>query len=347
MRIITQNTTSRIFSSRGKQKQFRTLAVTFLTFVALLNMLHSSNHQEDIIQRKLALPNFINEETMSETLKEYGLSSEDVEKSKEDTGCISRTHKLVYVHIPKTGGSTMINSEIFFDTDLLYLFKKRARPKSGHYPIWSLMSNAKERGIDNYVTATTIRHPCERFISAFRYVTSSKCNSNDMVWKEKSIGDRNIDEYVQHLEDTNWSHMMVHFRKQYPFLMNNELEFGVDHVLCQEQWNEGIERLGEAVVGGIRKRGMDRLFASHMLSNKHETCADLKPETRDAIERHYVMDYCLFDYPSLPTEDGNNMCVGTGKDKESFTARFETCKEKFLAQGINAIDEIGSVIKNE
>lgn len=342
---IIQNTT---FSSpRGRQKQLRTLAVMCLAFVALLNILHSCIHQEGIIQlRKLSLPNFINEETMSEKFKEYGLSSADVEKAQEDTGCISRAHKLVYVHIPKTGGSTIINSEIFFDTDLLYMFKKRAHPKSGHHPIWSLMSNAKERGIDNYETATTIRNPCERFISAFRYVTSSKCNSNDIIWKEKLIGDRNIDEYVQHLEETNWSHMMVHFRKQYSFLMYNEREFGVDHVLCQEHWNEGIERLGEAVVG-IQKRGMDRLFASHMLSNKHETCADLKQETREAIERHYAMDYCLFDYSSLPTDDGDDFCVGTGKDKESFTARFETCKEKLLGQGINVLDEIGSVIKNE
>ena len=87
--------------------------------------------------------------------------------------------------------------------------------------------------------------------------------------------------------------------------MYNEQEFGVDHVLCQ--LSRTMERRYYH-----RKAGLVKLLLlgfkrgewtdHHMLRNKkHKTCADLKLETWEAIERHYAMDCCLFDYPSLPT----------------------------------------------
>ena len=65
----------------------------------------------------------------------------------------------------------------------------------------------------------------------------------------------------------------------------------------------------------------------HMLQNKHERCADLDSKTRDAIERHYAMDYCLFDYESMPVVNSET-CVGTINNKESMTLRFQECKLK-------------------
>ena len=272
---------------------------------------------------------------------------------KDDIGCTSRDNKLVYVHIPKTGGSTVETSELFYNNSRLHYLGFRA-PVAGHHPIDLMMENSEDRGISNFVTATTIRHPCQRFISAFRYVTSStKCNEGDQIKAHNKIGDRTLDEFVVYMEDQGWPRTMAHFDKLYPFLMLHKVEpfevdtFGVDNVLCQAQWDEGVQRLESAIgatpktIRTLRRKEderflseMGKLEGGHKLANKHETCADLKPETREALERHYAMDYCLFEYESLP-EDGEDVCVGTGKNKDWFTAKYQECEIELDAQGIN------------
>jgi len=52
------------------------------------------------------------------------------------------------------------------------------------------------------------------------------------------------------------------------------------------------------------------------------SCADLEPETRKALESHYAMDYCLFGFATLP-KGGEDSCVGTGKDKNWFTVKYQ------------------------
>jgi hypothetical protein len=282
---------------------------------------------------------------LSRMLLSEDLSEEEREIVKDDIGCTSRDNKLVYVHIPKTGGSTVENSEIFYSDNQLFHLGFRA-PVAGHHPIDLMMTNSEERGIANYVTATTIRHPCQRFISAFRYVTSTKSNGGDQITAHKVIGDRNINEFVEHMEKKGWPFTMIHFSKLYPFLIHKADDtFGVDNVLCQAQWDEGVQRLESSIgattesIRTLRREErflsvMGKLEDGHNLANKHETCADLKPETREALERHYAMDYCLFEYESLP-EDGEDVCVGTGKNKDWFTAKYQECKTKLDAEGID------------
>ena len=232
-------------------------------------------------------------------------------------GCISRKNKLVYVHIPKTGGSTIERSKLFEDKKIT----------GGHFKIWQMMFNSEKDGISDFVTATTVRHPCDRFISAFRYLTSNKCNEGDRVLSKQLIADRNIDEYVEHLEKIQWTRVQQHFEPQYKFVLNiDELSVGVDNVLCQEQWNEGIDRLKNAIGTTDKLEGLKK---NHVLQNEHETCQDLKPATRHAIEKHYFMDYCLFDYdfgPSTP-QTGEKQCIGKNNDKESLSMRLHDCLE--------------------
>lgn len=235
-----------------------------------------------------------------------------------DRGCTSRKNKLIYVHIPKTGGSSLERSALFDGV-----------PKTGgHHEISLMMQDGEERGVSNFATAATIRHPCERFISAFRYLQSEKCNDGNKKERAIYIGNRTLDEYVKDEDEIDWkNNPLMHLRPMYPFLLLNNHTFGVDNILCQEQWNEGIERL-EKVVGtsaGLKKK--------HMLENAHETCDDLLPETRHALEMHYAMDYCLFDYNSSHGNE-DDTCVGTGKNRHDFTKKFMQCKFLLDTHGI-------------
>jgi len=237
----------------------------------------------------------------------------------EDVGCTSRENKLIYVHIPKTGGSTIEQSTLFSDARL---------PRS-HYTIGQMMRNAKERDIAHFETAATIRHPCERFISAFRYSISEKNRPQSQRDKAmEQIGERNIDEYVEYLEKNNWKEkkVLILMRSTMTgWLIDGEHDsFGVDTILCQEQWNEGIERLLNKI--GITKN-VTSLYQHKNQVSHHETCADLQPETRAALERYYAMDYCLFGYNSLPDHD-NEQCIGTEHNKTTMTLRYRECQIK-------------------
>jgi|EP00979_Chaetoceros_neogracilis_P017177 hypothetical protein len=275
---------------------------------------------------------------LNRMLLSNNLSEEELRIRKEDNGCISRENKLVYVHIPKTGGSTVERSELF-TTEQEYANAGYRSPIGGHYRIDEMMHDSDSRGISDFVTATTIRHPCERFISAFRYVTGDKCNEGDTIAAEKLIGNRTLHDFVEYMEEEGWPHTMVHFMKMYPFLIHDDhMTFGVDNVLCQAQWEEGAQRL-ETAIGATSNRirtlrrmeeemvlsTMSHLEDDHKLANKHETCADLEPETRKALESHYAMDYCLFGFATLP-KGGEDSCVGTGKDKNWFTVKYQECR---------------------
>lgn len=235
-----------------------------------------------------------------------------------DLGCVSRRHNLVYVHIPKTGGTTIEKSPLFDDVRV-YREKGIRTGTGGHHSVGLLMTDAEERGIAHFQTAAHVRHPCERFISAFRYLTSDKCNDGDKLWSNENIGDMTIDEFVEMAEEKSWKPFgEIHFNRQYRFVVDDGI-FRVDHILCQEQWDEGMSRLYTSIgLEHSEKRDEQKL------KNPHEHCTALKESTRQALERFYAMDYCLFDYPPF-LKDGPSRCLGSTFSKEDFQARYDAC----------------------
>ena len=215
------------------------------------------------------------------------------------------------------------------------LFADHAGPTGGHYAIWQMMNNAEKRGISDFVTAATVRHPCDRFISAFRYLTSDKCNEGDRINSEQQIGNRTIDEYVHHLEETGFDGTQKHFKPQYEFVVSKDGQsVDVNNILCREDWDEGTDRLAAAIG---HNNGFPKLHTSHLLTNAHEACSDLEAETVAAIERLFWMDYCLFGYPLTADHQRNLLsnadfgnesweCPSKHLDKESLTGKYTMCK---------------------
>lgn len=145
------------------------------------------------------------------------------------------------------------------------------------------------------------------------------------------LPDTTLDDYVQYLEDMHWDNLYMHFIPQYQHVVNqNMTKVDVDNILCNEQWDEGgVERLKSVL--GIEMMEIRRALGStsdHVLQNQHEKCQDLKPATREAIERFYAMDYCLFGYDTLPPDEEEGVCIGTENNAESMTKRLQDCKDK-------------------
>lgn len=234
----------------------------------------------------------------------------------DGTMAISRANKLVYVHLPKTGGSSVEHSALFDDS-------RSHHAVGGHHTIGVMTKNAQERGISNFVKAAHIRHPCSRFVSAYAYLTSEICNLHDKRWAKENIGNMSLDEFLKKIEQEPTLLEWVHFTPMWHYVFTPEGKFGLDVALCQENWNEGLDVLGEYLGGSDRIP--KELYSSHSLQNAHSSCAELRPETRQAMERVYAMDYCIFGFSSQPQTG----CQQTKETPEVFTERYARCVARF------------------
>ena len=233
----------------------------------------------------------------------------------DGTMSISRKNKLIYVHSPKSGGSSVENSDLFDDARSHHLV-------GGHFSLELMTLNAQERGIDGFVRASHIRHPCSRFISAYSYLKSDICNPGDKRWAAEHIGNLSLDDFILKLEREPALTGKAHLRPLHHWLFYSDGTFGLDVVLCQETWNESLDVLGQYIAP---HKIPQSLYSSHTLQNAHNSCAELKPETRQAIERVYAMDYCIFGFPSQP----NGECQQMKEKPELFTERYASCVERF------------------
>mmetsp|Transcript_6560 Transcript_6560/g.9613 ORF Transcript_6560/g.9613 Transcript_6560/m.9613 type:complete len:330 (+) Transcript_6560:141-1130(+) len=266
---------------------------------------------------------------------EKNLPLEDQYKS-DHVFQISRLHKLLYVHIPKTGGTTIEVSSLFDDA-------RAHHAVGGHHPISKMLENANERGIDveNFFKVAHVRHPCERFISAFNYLAKGGASEGDAQQAQVHGIDRlSIDEFVTHITNREWfkKGAPIHFIPQVDYLFYKtdgvfggrsysrdrpDGTFGVDMVLCQDHWEEGLERLSRRMYHMILPQTM---YNRQNYAEKRITCRDLQKETREMIEGIYAMDYCVFGYHSFLSD--SDMCVGSFMTPEQFTMKYEKCKEE-------------------
>ena len=236
----------------------------------------------------------------------------------DGTMSISRANKLVYIHTPKTGGSSVENSVLFDDA-------RSHHTVGGHFSVDHMTLDAQERGINDFVKAAHIRHPCSRFISAYAYLTSDICNPGDKRWAKEHIGNMSLDDFILKLEREPGLTGKAHLRPLHHWLFYPDGTFGLDVALCQENWNESLDVLGEYLGGSDRIP--KELYSSHSLQNAHNSCAELRPETRQAIERVYAMDYCIFGFFSQPKTG----CQQTKETPEVFTERYANCVARFGA----------------
>ncbi len=96
---------------------------------------------------------------------------------------INKTHKLIYIHIPKTGGTYI---EYLFDMrkdkTLFSSGDKLLGRTKQHYPYKLIVKEVKN--IENYYIFTTVRNPYYRFLSAYSQYPD-RCNKKFKVMINK------------------------------------------------------------------------------------------------------------------------------------------------------------------
>ena len=205
-----------------------------------------------------------------------------------------------------------------------------------HHTIQEVTMNVTKRRIENFTTAATIRHPCERFMSAFHYVKQLEGAPKVQAFAQRfNMHKANtVDEWVALLDKTPrmWYQLKRKFNHFVPmehWLMYEDGTFGIDVVMCQENWNEGIQRLFQAldmpVPPGVSKRERE---------TKHPTCDSLQESTRASIMNAYALDACLFGYGEFRIPGTSpKTCIGRTYSRAFFTRRHDACQEFLRTQG--------------
>lgn len=105
----------------------------------------------------------------------------------------------MFIHIPKSGGSSVEQSSLFQD--------KTRRP-AGHYHVKRYL---EQEGVTSFKSFAIF----ERFLSAFYYMANGGRNHEDAVWSEKNIGNATIDEWVL---DIGIKDDYFHFESMWPYV---------------------------------------------------------------------------------------------------------------------------------
>lgn len=116
-------------------------------------------------------------------------NSKDFFQRHDKMACYSEKLKVLYIHIPKTGGTTIENILIdLYDFKRVtfeygsYDFVRDIRSRMGFYRYMMLYSNeAKIIDFSSYYKFTFVRHPHSRLMSAIKFICKIKSDFGDTV----------------------------------------------------------------------------------------------------------------------------------------------------------------------
>jgi Sulfotransferase family len=280
-------------------------AITFLALATVFKFLHS-----DEIERHL-------------------LADQRILYVSDNRKHIARNWKLAYVHIPKTGGTSMEDSSLFDRK------RKLGMAPRSHFSVRALRNTSN---VENFLFATHIRHPCERFVSAFLYLRyDPRAKGMRELARQYGIMDfRNVEDFIDWLDVSQfWTSLLTgslfHFRPMFYWIVDDCSDsFGIDLVMCQEYWQDGIHDLALYLKMQYIPRN---LFAKKRVNFLHNSsCIEMDDKYSQAIVQKYSLDACLFGYDEFGEgkfemlHRNRSRCIGSEFNKSWFTERLLFCK---------------------
>jgi len=192
---------------------------------------------------------------------------------------ISRKYKCIFIHIPKTAGTSIEN-----------ILRDRECPVAAGSTHFKMLyyKNKFPKEYKSYLKFSIVRNPWERLVSGFSYFQRGGNGSPQDKQKKKLFGDdfkyftRNIDTFDE-LEDTHF------IQPQYEYLyIDGDLK--VDHLIRFERMDEDYRLLRKRL--GLQIKDLYKIRAT-----KHKHYTDLyDEETRQTVAEKYAKDIEYFGY---------------------------------------------------
>ena len=215
---------------------------------------------------------------------------------------ISTKHKCIFIHIPKTGGSSVHNT-------LIEKIKPEigvTHAEEGHYKLITARKRLKSHMlvpyVDDYFTFCFVRNPWDRFVSAYNYLlTGGSINEDPVTGMDKKDRDNFISPYktfndfvlMNSAGNKIYTKLLwqQHFVPQYKFILNaeNNLE-SVDYIGRFENLHEDFDFI-------CKKIGIEPLDLKHLNNRPHESYQlYYTDKTAEIIYNTYKQDIDYFNY---------------------------------------------------
>ena len=208
---------------------------------------------------------------------------------------ISHQHKVIFVHIPKTGGQSI--EQMFLDDLGLdwagrepLLLRPNVDPEKGPQRLAHLYADeyvkygyVTQEQFDSYLKFAVVRDPYARIVSEyfFRFRKSA-------FWKRPTAST-----FVAQTFDTDYSDTARHLATQARYVMDADGKMLVDRILKLENLKAEIGPLSQEIFGEARPaphRNKSRLAGTRKK-------ARILAQVEAIIAEKYRVDFEAFDYP--------------------------------------------------
>lgn len=189
-------------------------------------------------------------------------------------------HQFIFIHIPKTGGLSILNS--LFNDDI----------RVGHKTALQYFRNDEQRFSD-YFKFAFVRNPYDRLFSAYNFLKRGGLRKVDHEFaKEHIFQFQDFQSFVYFLSDgekaqhiLNWKH----FKPQYQFVCDLDHNVMVDFIGKYESISKDYEYLRQKFGLG---EGLKHVNPSAKSSYRYY----YNQEMMEIVKGLYPLDFELFDY---------------------------------------------------
>jgi len=184
-------------------------------------------------------------------------------------------HKVIFIHIPKTAGTTVLES----------LGAKKNRRDHLSHIVYRQSNHFK---YEQYFKFAFVRNPLSRCISVYKYLSMGGNQGADKI-KYKNVSKQSFDEFVDEYLVEPYLHSNHMLKPQYSFIYNEMGCCVVDFLGKQESFNKDFN----IVLSKIGLSNNEIVSSNKSIFLNH---VQMKSSTKDKIFDIYKKDYEYFGY---------------------------------------------------
>ena len=201
---------------------------------------------------------------------------------------ISHKHKLIFIHIPKTGGTSV--EDVLFKpngkrtTKDLWMFPNKYQTGGlQHIMASHIIQEVSEDIFSEYFTFSIVRNPWDKMVSQYNYTITKRPDLRKYIGITESVS---FKEYINHVVKAK---IHVQWDPQYKFLYINK-KCAVDYIGRFENLQEDFDTVCDKI-------GSPRQKLPHKNKSKHKHYTEYyDDETKQIISEKYAKDIEYFGY---------------------------------------------------
>jgi hypothetical protein len=197
---------------------------------------------------------------------------------------ISHKYKCIFIHIPKSAGTSIETSPIFFDSK-----ETTGKAPAGHTSCLQFQ-NLFPNEFKEYFKFSFVRNPWDRLVSAYFHYRQNILNYGDKKNYEKYLYKYDsFDEFIRKFVNEDNIYKIIHLKPQYEFLCDCNNNIMVDFVGRVENIEKDFKIICKKI-GVIYKLKNKRKTRHGHYSNFYVK------DTMKIVERVYKKDIEFFGY---------------------------------------------------